>query len=162
MNEDKLKEFVTALDELSDDIKDWDVDMFGTGDPTCGTPGCHAGLVSIVAQELPEIQDIYTKLIKDENCYIYIIWAKALSEFLGFETQSDLEFSEENNLELWADDNPQLWGNECGLLMFSDAIAFTDDANKQLTHRDIIEHWKQVLANIEDEQEFRLDKEIKI
>jgi hypothetical protein len=27
MNKNKLKQFVNALDELSDDVKDWDVEM---------------------------------------------------------------------------------------------------------------------------------------
>jgi hypothetical protein len=46
MNKNKLKQFVNALDMLSDDVKDWDVEMESTKEPTCGTPGCHAGLIS--------------------------------------------------------------------------------------------------------------------
>jgi hypothetical protein len=48
-------------------------------------------------------------------------------------------------------DNPKLWGNKYGDYMFCARLAFTDDKSKQLTHRDIIEHWKQVLKNIEEE-----------
>jgi hypothetical protein len=34
-------------------------------------------------------------------------------------------------------------------------VAFTDDTNnlfKEINHRDIIEHWKQVAVNIEKEE----------
>ncbi len=149
MNKDKLKQFVNALDSLSDDVKDWGVTMSSTNKPACGTPGCHAGLICIVAQELPELQDIYMPLYllesgrrgERDNQYIFHVWSTALTIFLGFKGKEDLE--------VWAQDNPELWGNIYGRYMFSGWRAFTDDEDKQLTHRDIIEHWKQVLANIE-------------
>jgi hypothetical protein len=154
MNKDRLKEFVNALDELSDDVKDWGVKMESGEKPTCETPGCHAGLISIVAQDLPELQDIYknhiyfTKVGGDESEYHYNIWVDTLTDFLGF--------SEEKDLGCWAKDNPKLWGNKYGGDMFVFDIAFIDDTKayiddlaKQLTHRDIINHWKQVLVNIE-------------
>ncbi len=147
MNKDKLKEFVNALDSLSDDVKDWDVSMMSINKPACGTPGCHSGLISIVAQELPELQDIYknhiyfTKGGGNESNYHSCVWANTLAEFLGFIDRRDLEE--------WAQDNPKFWGNEFGDDMFYFPSAFTDDTNKQITHRDIINHWKQVLKNIE-------------
>jgi hypothetical protein len=147
MNKNKLKEFVNALDALSDDVKDWGVIMMSTDKPACGTPGCHAGLISIVAQELPELQDIYknhiyfTKGGGNESNYHSCVWANTLAEFLGFIDRRDLEE--------WAQDNPKFWGNKFGRGMFYFPSAFTDDTNKQLTHRDIINHWKQVLKNIE-------------
>jgi hypothetical protein len=146
MNKDRLKEFVNALDALSDDVKDMDVEMGSTSKPSCGTPGCHAGLISIVAKDLPKLQDIYECLyflqwnIRGSR-YEYSIWADALAEFLGF--------SEEKDLECWAKDNPKIWGNKYGYDMFSARLAFTDDKSKEITHRYIIEHWKQVLVNIE-------------
>jgi hypothetical protein len=48
---------------LSDDVKDWGVRMSSTNEPVCGTPGCHAGLISIVAKELPEMKDTYKRLL---------------------------------------------------------------------------------------------------
>jgi hypothetical protein len=149
MNKNKLKQFVNALDALSDDIKDWDIDMNNDEEPTCNTPGCHAGLISIVAKDLPELKDIYERIYLtkgggNKSNYHYSIWADALAVFLGF--------SERKDLECWAKDNPKLWGNKYGDYMFMAAAAFTDDTGnlpKQLTHRDIINHWKQVLANIE-------------
>jgi hypothetical protein len=152
MNKDKLKQFVSALDSLSDDVKDMQVDMESTKEPTCGTPGCHAGLISIVAKKLPELEEAHLKVFKihfktykeiKQDLYVYTIWADALAEFLGFE---DIL-----HLTDWAVDNPKLWGNKYGENMFSSWRAFTNDEYKQLTHRDIINHWKQVLVNIENE-----------
>ncbi len=57
MNKNKLKELVNALDSLSDEVKDWGVTMSSEEKPMCDTPGCHAGLISIVAKDLPELQE---------------------------------------------------------------------------------------------------------
>jgi hypothetical protein len=62
MNKDKLKELVSALDELSDDVKDWDVDIESTNKPSEFMCGCTEGLFYIVAKELPELQEIYNRL----------------------------------------------------------------------------------------------------
>ncbi|CAC9640019.1 hypothetical protein [uncultured Gammaproteobacteria bacterium] len=151
MNKNKLKQFVNALDGLSDDVKDWGVTMISHDKPKCNTPGSHAGLICIVAQELPELQDIYMPLYlleselrgKRDNQYMFHVWNTALAIFLGFKWEQELE--------IWAQDNPELWGNKHGRDMFCGWRAFTDDGDKQLTHRDIINHWKQVLKNIEKE-----------
>jgi hypothetical protein len=151
MNKDKLKQFVNALDTLSDDVKDWGVNMGSGKKPMCDTPGCHAGLISIVAKDLPELQEIYKPLYflgcapasGSENQYIFHVWSRALAVFLGFVDIRDLRD--------WAKDNPKLWGNRSGYNMFCSFFAFTYDLNKEITHRVIINHWKQVLKNIEDE-----------
>ncbi len=151
MNKDKLKEFVNALDTLSDEVKDWGVTMLSTDKPACGTPGCHAGLICIVAQELPELQDIYMPLYlsesgrwgKRDNQYMFHVWSTALTIFLGFKGKEDLE--------MWATKNPKLWGNTFGRDMFCSQFAFTNGLYIEITHRDIINHWKQVLVNIENE-----------
>ncbi len=149
MNKDKLKELVSALDTLSDDVKDWGVNMGSTNKPSESICGCHAGLISIVAKKLPELQEIYKPLYslecesvgKKKNHYIFSVWSSALAIFLGFKYDDELE--------VWAGDNPRLWGNNRGYDMFCSHLAFTDYEDKQLTHRDIIEYWKQVLKNIE-------------
>jgi hypothetical protein len=51
MNKDKLKEFVNALDALSDDVKNMDVNRNYYEEPLCGTSGSHPGLIYIVAEE---------------------------------------------------------------------------------------------------------------
>jgi hypothetical protein len=48
MNKDKLKELVGALDELSDDVKNMDVNSGSINELLCGTPGRLACLISIV------------------------------------------------------------------------------------------------------------------
>jgi hypothetical protein len=150
MNKDKLKELVSALDTLSDDVKDWEVNMGSTNKPSESICGCHAGLISIVAKKLPELQAIYEPIYskecdsrgeETENHYIFSVWSSALAIFLGFKY--------DNELEVWARKNPKLWGNKRGDDMFCSHLAFTDYEDKQLTHIDIIEHWKQVLKNIE-------------
>ncbi|CAC9651447.1 hypothetical protein [uncultured Gammaproteobacteria bacterium] len=151
LDKDKLKEFVNALDMLSDEVKDWDVKMESGEKPACGTPGCHAGLICIVAQELPELQDIYMPLYlsesgrwgKRDNQYMFHVWSTALAIFLGLKGKEDLE--------MWATKNPKLWGNTFGRDMFCSQLAFTNGLYKEITHRDIINHWKQVLVNIENE-----------
>jgi hypothetical protein len=141
MNKNKLKQFVSALDELSDDVKDMGVEMGSINEPLCGTPGCHAGLISIVAKDLPELQDIYNDDYRTyDDDYKYSIWADTLAEFLGFVDMRCLID--------WARDNPKLWGNKFGQDMFSFWRAFTNSQFKILTHRDIINHWKQVLKDI--------------
>jgi hypothetical protein len=155
MNKDKLKQFVSALDSLSDDIKDWDIDMNNDEEPTCNTPGCHAGLISLVAKDLPEIQDLYDEHDKGESEYRYDRLEDALAVFLGFTDSRG--FMDRRGLEQWAKEHPKLWGNEYGKDMFVFAIAFIEDDDepysidlaKQLTQRDIINHWKQVLTNIQ-------------
>ncbi|CAC9981354.1 hypothetical protein [uncultured Gammaproteobacteria bacterium] len=151
LDKDKLKELVNALDALSDDVKGWGVRMSSTNKPACGTPGCHAGLICIVAQELPELQDIYMPLYllesgrrgERDNQYIFHVWSTALTIFLGFKGKEDLE--------TWATKNPKLWGNTFGRDMFCSQLAFTNGLYIEITHRDIINHWKQVLKNIEKE-----------
>jgi hypothetical protein len=142
MNKDKLKELVNALDELSDKVKDWEVNMLSWDKPACGTPGSHAGLISIVAKDLPKLQDIYNDDCRvHNNSYEDDVWADVLAVFLGFKNMQDLK--------RWAKDNPKLWGNKYGYDMFCSWQAVTKYSDKILIHRDIINHWKQILVNIE-------------
>jgi hypothetical protein len=99
MNKDKLKELVNALDALSDEVKDWEVNMGSTNKPSESICGCHAGLISIVAKKLPELQEIYKPLYslecesvgKKKNHYIFSVWSSALAIFLGFKYDNELE-----------------------------------------------------------------------
>ncbi len=149
MNKNKLKELVNALDALSDDIKNMDVNRNYYKEPECGTSGSHPGLIYIVAEELPELKYIYKRfhfpgyLIEDS--FPWYDWASTLANFLGFKDKIGLTD--------WAKDNPKLWGNKYGHYMFccEGWQAFTNSQFKKLTHIDIINHWKQVLKNIEDE-----------
>jgi hypothetical protein len=149
MNKDRLKEFVNALDALSDDVKNMDVNRNYYKEPECGTSGSHPGLIYIVAEEVPGLKYIYKRfhfpgyLIEDS--FPWYDWASTLANFLGFKDKIGLTD--------WAKDNPKLWGNKYGHYMFccEGWQAFTNSQFKKLTHRDIINHWKQVLKNIENE-----------
>jgi hypothetical protein len=121
INKGKLRQFVNALDALSDDVKDMDVYMGMGIEPLCDTPVCHAGLISIVAKDLPELQEICKDdiffMYKTEIIYKWQVWVDSLADFLGFEEKCDLEG--------WAGDNPEIWGNEHGIHMFELTKAFT-------------------------------------
>ena len=150
MNKDRLKEFVNALDALSDDVKNMDVNRNYYEEPKCGTSGSHPGLIYIVAEELPGLKYIYKRYYflgyVYEDDFPWYSWASTLAYFLGFKDRVGLMD--------WARDNPKLWGNKYGDYMFSCEgwQAFTNSRYKKLIHRDIIEHWKQVLKNIEEEE----------
>jgi hypothetical protein len=51
MNTMKFKALLEALDSLPSEIKNNIIDMASTHEPACGTPGCFAGLISIVAKD---------------------------------------------------------------------------------------------------------------
>ncbi len=154
MNKDKLKEFVTVADALSDEVKDVGFDKRCYDSTSPCKLVCHSSLISIVAEELPELKGLHTRLYcsrcdsmdnyhnNNDSSYAHHILANTLAVFLGFENPYALK--------RWAKDNPKLWGNKDGYDMFSFWSAFFDYCNKQITHRDIINHWKQVLVNIEE------------
>jgi hypothetical protein len=52
MNTKKFKVFVEALESLPEHIRNNKVDMHSVEQPLCGTVGCFAGLISIVAEGL--------------------------------------------------------------------------------------------------------------
>jgi hypothetical protein len=47
-------------------------------EPICGTAGCFAGLISIVANDIPELKELYAG-----EKYCFTEWAEALKKFLG-------------------------------------------------------------------------------
>jgi hypothetical protein len=51
--------------------------MSSTHEPTCGAVGCFAGLISIVADDIPELKEIYLF-----SGYNYYSWKVALYDFL--------------------------------------------------------------------------------
>ncbi len=158
MNKNKLKEFVTVADALSDEVKDvgFDKRCYDSTSPCILV--CHSSLISIVAEELPELKGFHTRRYcsrcdsmanyhnNNNSSYAHHILANTLAEFLGFENPYALK--------RWAKDNPKLWGNKDGYDMFSFWPAFFDYCNKEITHRDIINHWKQVLVNLDTMTEY--------
>jgi hypothetical protein len=71
--------------------------MMSTAQPQCGTAGCFAGLISIVANDIPELKELYAG-----EKYCFTGWAEALKKFLGI------------SIEVWAWENPTVWGNYKG------------------------------------------------
>jgi hypothetical protein len=68
--------------------------MASIDEPACGTPGCFAGLISIVANDIPELKEIYKSSHEYDRDYSYSEWANALVSsiltllfFIVFQTQ---------------------------------------------------------------------------
>ena len=112
MNTNNFKTFVEALEALPAHIKNKEVDMKSTKDPMCGDAGCFAGLISIVAEYIPELKAAY-----DYNSYSVSEWRHALNMFL----QDDLEGL---GFEEWAKYYPRVWGNVHGASMYCMYEAF--------------------------------------
>lgn len=138
MNNAKLKEYVSILNALPDEIKNNKVDMGTLNEPTCNTPGCHAGLISIAASQLPELRECYNKICQIESGYIsgypkdyteysYTYWANALTLYLGFKYNKNGYTYDQ--LKSWARDNPYMWGNIYGDCMFISGSAFGQDTD---------------------------------
>ncbi len=156
MNTIKLTEYTKALNALPDPIKNNIVDMMSTYQPACNTPGCHAGLVSIVAQYLPELQECYNNSLgfdgeryfqeyKNNRLYSYSRWADALALYLGFpfdETEHTREA-----LMRWADSNPYYWGNIYGDGMFNSHLAF-DQETDFFPHSIIIDQFTAMTTRV--------------
>ncbi len=145
----QLTKYTKALNALPEPIKNNSVCMFSVEAPSCNTPGCHAGLVSIVAQYLPELQECYNNTLefdgekyyqeyKNNRPYSFSRWADALALYLGFPFD-DTEHTSEA-LSRWARDNPYYWGNIYGDGMFNSNIAF-DKETDSFPHSVIIDHF---------------------
>ena len=120
---DNFKVFIEALEALPEDIKNNEVNMKSVDEPVCGTVGCFAGLVSIVANEIPELKELYSPDIPN---YDYVEWSNALNVFLGCRFTN------------WAGRNKVAWGNSEGRRMFSDITAFGKGRWDVMNHNDII------------------------
>jgi hypothetical protein len=120
---DNFKVFIEALEALPENIRNNEVDMKSVDEPVCGTPGCFAGLVSIVANDIPELKELYSL---DIHNYDFVEWSNALNVFLGCRFTN------------WAGRNRMVWGNSEGRRMFSDITAFGKERWDVINHNDII------------------------
>jgi hypothetical protein len=141
MNTNNFKTFVEALESLPASIKADEVDMKSIKDPKCGNNGCFAGLISIVAEDIPELKGLY-----DYNAYSVSEWRHVLDIFLH-DSLAGYSFEE------WAKYYPRVWGNVHGASMYCMYEAFgvevfyepggfgtTPVPLKPLTHYGIIVH----------------------
>jgi hypothetical protein len=130
MNTNNFKIFVEALEALPESIKNNEVDMNSFYEPLCGTPGCFAGLISIVANDIPELKNNYTF-----SSYSFSEWAMALQDFLDV------------GLDDWARENPKIWDNKNGISVYSYNKAWGKKEDEILTHNDIIIHLRKAFDN---------------
>ncbi len=156
----QLTKYTKALNALPDPIKNNKLDMLSTYPPSCNTPGCHAGLVSIVAKYLPELQECYKNTpdfdgeryyqeYNNTHHYSYSRWADALALYLGFQFD-DTEHTS-NALTRWARDNPYYWGNLYGEGMFNTRFAF-DQGTGSFPHSVIIDHFTTMSDRLNENQ----------
>jgi hypothetical protein len=122
MNTKNFKIFIETLEALPEGIRNNRVDMNSTHEPVCGTVGCFAGLISIVAKDIPELEDLYGY----ETIYFFHAWVDALNEYL------------DTNFREWAEEKPEIWGNAYGWNMFTSITAFGKEKGDVLTHDEII------------------------
>jgi hypothetical protein len=114
INTNNFKTLIEALEALPKGIRDNRAHI--------------AGLISIVANEIPELKELYAH----KGTYFFHAWVNALNEYL------EVNFTE------WAKENPEIWGNEDGWYMFSSINAFDKGAGDVLSHDDIIVFLRRV------------------
>ena len=139
MDINRLKKFVDALEDLPQHIKDLDRGVFNMEKKELDSPDCHTFLISVVAEKIPELKEMYSE---HPHIYSSIGWIHAITCYL-MNTKKIYR-----SLTLWAHKNPDLWDNPFGIFMFHDATAFGKAyPNDNLTNNEIIVHWRLVLNN---------------
>lgn len=129
----RLENFVISLNNLSNETKNNPATMRSICDPSCGTPGCHGGLISLL--KLTELQDLYK-----EDGYSFREWGDVLAEYLGFAHDRE-------ELQDYFRDHWDLWGNTNAYGMFSHSSAFNQDSDT-FPHFIIIDWWGKVLKRV--------------
>ncbi len=153
----QLTKYAKALNNLPEEIKNKYINMVSTEAPTDDTIVSHEGLVSIVAQYLPELKECYNRLIKQEGIqeyitaeqnYSYEIWEDALDEYLGF---SSNKVNDSLSLLGWATDNPDIWNGKYGYQMFISGKAFGQETDF-FPVRVIIDHFTVMSEKLNKEE----------
>ena len=137
MNTMKFKTLLEALDRLPSEIKNNIIDMSSIFEPTCGTPGCFAGLISIVANDIPELKEIYKSSHEYNGDYSYHGWANALGTYLECDGYANTETDIETSFEGWVNEHPAVWG-ESPNRVFSSNAAFGKSGLDEMKHDDVI------------------------
>jgi len=149
VNLDRLTQFVEGLQALPPTV----VNMSSGTKPTCGSPGCHAGLVCLVSGIVPELWELYkigcSGGCENETGYYYRMWGAALGAFLLSADPSDGYASKLELMEL-AEAHPEWWGNQDGWGMFSCPSAFGQTHDGPFSHRVIVDHWSEVLERTKE------------
>lgn len=132
-----LKAFAEQLHELPEKMhNDKTPVKYDSGtykEDMIGTHGYHAGLISIVATSLPDLQECYDTIsalggweyssedLEQLNYNSYTHWADALALYLGFkfDKNSYVHKSLRKALCDWASEHAEIWGTAHGGDMFS-------------------------------------------
>jgi hypothetical protein len=125
---ERVETLVRALMEV--ELTPAGIDMSSIKEPTCRTPGCHAGLIF---RALPGLG---LQLDQDAD-YSYITVSSILSEYLMGDTRRQFD------LLIFAAINPEWWGNDRGEAMFVDGAAFGMDSDA-FPEKVIVDHWVEV------------------
>lgn len=139
-----LRLFVGALRQVVETLPEAKtVDLESINPPSCGTPGCHAGL-AMLALDLLGVPD-YSGGARH---YRFRDQASRLSDYLLPAALHDDEGF--TAIEKWAQENLDAWGNHYGDGMFASAIAFGQESN-EFPSTVIVDWWEAVLARLEEQ-----------
>lgn len=179
MEINKLEQYVLALKTVSEKIKTYQGPMEPSSgvitDDMIGTNGYHSALISIVARDLPGLQECYDRIqkrggweyskdLKQVYYYSYNHWADALALYLGFpfDEVTYVHTSLRKSLCDWAAEHEEIWDNIHGKDMFSldkSGAAF-GGYGERFPYLIIIDYWSGVfdrlkveLARLEEEDE---------
>jgi len=147
----ELSEFFRGISILVDKAK---VDMDSgfvcetVDEHICGTPACHGGWAAAFG-----LVGCSVKRLNDGSID-YNDGADGISEFLGFPPPR--KAIDECLLIDWARLNPDIWGNDYGDCIFSKNIAFDKCFFKEITLKDIADHWLKVAKRLYKLQELNL------
>jgi hypothetical protein len=130
---DRITDLVIALNELK--LRPLGVDMRDYNQPSCNTPGCHAGLLYQTFDMLG--------IKSSSSRYSYSRVALDITRFLFEDHDSKLKDGTFNQLQYFASYNPEWWGNRDGLAMFVGGRAFNMKSNS-FADDVIIDWWNAV------------------
>lgn len=137
----KLKDFTQTLSQISNLEALKQVNMFSVEEPSCGTPGCFAGLVRASLDSIG-VQRVTKR-------YNFTVEAVRLSQFLfdSVEPRDALFNPVKTIVCRWAETHTGIWGNRWGLYMFSSGDAYGGPP-VILQSTQIADHWQGVYERL--------------
>ena len=144
INVPRLRLFVGALREVVETLPEAAVvDLKSVKPPTCGTPGCHAGL-AMLALDLLGVEEPPFHF----GSYDYSFQALRLSNYLMDDKSDQPEPTTALPVSVWAEKNFDAWGGPFGLYMFASPSAFGVHENT-FPSAVIVNKWAAVLDRLE-------------
>lgn len=174
-----LEQFALTLKTISEKMKTNQGPMESSGNNTTdmvGTNGYHSAIISIVARDLPELQECYDKIsklggwemtkdLKNTYYYSYNCWADALAMYLGFPFHETIyaHHSLRDALTNWAAEHEEIWDGIHGGAMFSldkSGAAF-GGYGERFPYLVIIDYWPGVFDRLKAELD-RIEEEARL